>query len=96
MSSESSSSTTTPPKKRSTRWLIWLGILCLLVPLAVTFWGMLDTYNSITARPVESDPVEVAHRIRVAIMAVSPLSILGIILVILGFVLRRRCSSAGG
>ena len=89
-------SAATSPKSRATRWLVCLGVTSLLLAglcFFVTLWGMLATFNTISTSSTELPASQVADGISRALlpsMMVGPLGLLGIVLLILGWLFRRQ------
>jgi len=83
------------PKTRATRWLIWSGIASLALAatcLVVTIVGMVLTLNSIATSTTTPHPSDLAQGISTASLpsiAAVPLGILGIILLVAGFIVRQ-------
>jgi hypothetical protein len=92
---ESAKATSSTPKKRATRWLVWSGIVSLTLAatcVVITVVGMMLTFNSIATSATPPKPSDFAHGISVAslpLLAVVPLGILGIVLLVTGFIVRQ-------
>ena len=79
----------TRPRTRATRWLVWLGAVCFFVPLA-----MLCRMANLFSRLVGDSPsaaVEgyVRRNAVFSIRVTVATLVLGVVLVILGFIIRR-------
>ena len=89
------SSTSAATKTRACRWLVWSGVACLVLAglcmaasVLVIMVGMLHSLSSDEVLR----PSEIAREISIAIIPSAlmiPLGVLGILLLILGFVIRR-------
>jgi len=83
------------PKTRSTRWLVWSGLVCLglaLLGVAFTIAGMIFSFHTIAHSSTTPKPSDLAHEITislVATVATMPLGIVGIVLLIVGLLIRR-------
>jgi NADH:ubiquinone oxidoreductase subunit 5 (subunit L)/multisubunit Na+/H+ antiporter MnhA subunit len=93
-------------KTRATRWLVWSGvislllaILCMASSFMLTLWGMVSTFNTRSNPPTKPVSSEVVRHYmglaEIPLYAVVPLGLLGILLLILGFVLRRPVIEQG-
>jgi hypothetical protein len=71
------------PKTRATRWLVWLGVLCLLLPMPIAMFG---TFHART----QSEPAAaVAESIREQIHWVAGISLIGGCVMLLGLIRRK-------
>lgn len=92
---EPPSSPAETPRTRPIRWLVWSGVICLVLAalcFAATVLGMLVTFSAIGRSPTVSAE-QVARGISIAMLpaaAVVPLGVVGILLLVLGLVFRRR------
>ena len=93
---EPSSDISTVRRTRSTRWLVRTGIalltlavVCLLAPIAGMIWALSSLANS-TTPPTPSDIALGISLASIPSIAVIPIGILGIVLLIAGFVIRER------
>ncbi len=96
---ESRSSVALSPKARAARWLIRLGVACLVLAalgmaatFVVIFRGMLVTFDAVSTAG-EPVPAQVASDVAIAMIpacAVVPLGLIEILLLIPGVVLRRQ------
>jgi len=83
------------PRTRATRWMIWSGAVALLLAvlcLAVTVLGMTWSFDVTATSSTSANPSGLADGISYALIpAVSavPFALVGIVLLILGFVRRR-------
>ena len=83
------------PRTGATRWMIWTGAVALLLAvfcLIATVFGMIWSFAAIATSPTTPDPSDLANGISNALIpsvAAAPLAIVGIVLLILGFVRRR-------
>lgn len=83
------------PRTRSTRWLVWSGIACLglaLLCLVSTVVGMVVSFHTIAHSTTTPAPADLAHGIRISMLATVaglPLGIVGIALLIAGLIIRR-------
>jgi hypothetical protein len=83
------------PKTRSSRWLVCSGIALISVSalcFSTTIYGMEMSFDSIAESSASARPSELAHRISLALIpsyAAWPVGILGIVLLVLGFAVRR-------
>jgi len=83
------------PKTRSTRWLVWSGVVCLglaLLCLGFVVVAMLLSFHMISHSTTTPSPADLARNIRVSLLpslAWMPLAILGIVLLIAGLLIRR-------
>ncbi len=96
-----------PPKTRATRWLVRSAVACLVLAalcwaagFIITLREMLVTFDAIATSPTTPPQVasQVAHTINMAMVpmyAVFPLGILGIVLLILGLVIRQPVAKQG-
>jgi hypothetical protein len=69
-------------KTHATRWLIWLGLLCLLCPALM---AMHLTFTRMTQSPTAISPDSLDNQIR----WITGLSVIGVLLIFLGLVQRR-------
>jgi hypothetical protein len=82
-------------KTRASWWLVWAGIVSLLLSAAcviATVAGMIASFNAFATASSTRHPAELAEGISRALIpayAAVPLVLLGIILIVLGFVIRR-------
>ena len=82
-------------KTRTTWWLVWSGVVSLLLAvgcLIATVVGMMASFNAIATSSGAPRPEDLAEGISYALIpgyAAIPLGLLGVILIILGFVIRR-------
>jgi len=87
--------TSTTPKTRVTRWLVWSGIASLalaVVCVVTTAVGMMLAVRSIATSSATPKASDLAHDISVATipsMAVVPLAVLGLVLLVLGLIVRQ-------
>ena len=83
------------PRTRATRWMIWAGAVTLLLAVVCVIssvFGMMSSFDTIATSPTTPDPSDLANGISSALIpsvTAAPLAILGIVLMILGFVRRR-------
>ena len=88
------------PKSRATKWLVWSGIVLLAlaaVCVLVTVIGMLLVTRFI-ANSTGPEPSDLARGISVVLLpsvAAVPLGVLGIVLLVCGFVVRKPISQNG-
>jgi hypothetical protein len=91
---ESTQAACAPRRTRSTRWLVWAGVFCIaiaLICIALTVWGMIYSFNVIATSNAPR-PEELARGIGISSrfsLAAVPFGILGAILLIAGFAIRR-------
>lgn len=84
-----------PTKTRATLWLVWSGVASLALSVAcaiATVVGMIASFAAIAESSTAPRPENLARYISYALLpgyAVIPLGLLGIILVVLGFAIRR-------
>ena len=92
---ESPKAGSSAPKTRATRWLIWSGIASLILAatcVIITVLDMVLAFHSIAASTTTPKPSDLAQGISVALLpsiAVVPLGILGIVLLIVGLIVRQ-------
>lgn len=78
----------------STRWLLYAGgclLLLAVVCVATTVLGMMRTFSEVAAAE-SANPADLAQGIAWAVIpsfAAFPLAVLGIVLLVLGFAIRR-------
>ncbi|TWU32769.1 hypothetical protein Q31b_58120 [Novipirellula aureliae] len=83
------------PRTRATRWMIWTGAVTLSLAflcLIATAIGMMWTFNTIATSSTTPRPSDLANGINSALIpsvAAAPLALVGIVLLILGFVRRQ-------
>ncbi len=86
------------PQTRATRWMLWAGAVALALAalcLVATVLGMIRSFDVIANASSTPKPSELATGISLALipsLAGGPLAIVGIVLLILGFVRRRPVS----
>ena len=85
-----------PPRKtRATRWAIWSGVACLLLAaicFLLTVAGMVLSFGIIAQSPTTLEPADLATGISISMistLAAIPLGLLGVVLLIVGLVVRR-------
>jgi len=89
------SSTGSPRKTRSTRWLIQLGSTAIGLAMfcfALTIAGMIYSFQVVARSNTTPSPKDLANNIYMAAIpgyAVLPLGLIGIVLIIAGFLVRR-------
>ncbi|MFW5692669.1 MAG: hypothetical protein ACOCWL_00495 [Thermoguttaceae bacterium] len=89
------SSVNAPRKTRCTRWLVYLGAGCLVlsaVCFGLTIVAMVLSFREIAASPTPPTPAQLAVGIGWAMIpsyAVLPFGLIGVVLLIAGFVLRQ-------
>ena len=87
------------PKTCATRWLVWSGIAALLLAalcLVATVVGMILAFDTMASASTTPSPAELANGISIATIpsfAAAPLGLLGIVLLIVGFIRRRPVSN---
>ena len=90
--------TTTPNKTRSTRWLVWSGVALLSLAalcLVATIIGMMWSFESVANSSSTPAPYSLARGISYASLpsiGIVPLGVLGIVLLIAGFLVRQPAS----
>ncbi len=83
------------PRTRATRWMIWAGAVALLLAvlcLIATVLGMTWSFDAIATSSTTPKPSDLASGISYPLIpsvAAVPLALVGIVLLILGFVRRR-------
>jgi hypothetical protein len=92
---ESGAPDTSAPKTRATRWLVWSGVISLILAVtcvALTTVEMTTAVNSMAGAATPPTPSELADGINTALipsMAAVPFGVLGIVLLVAGFMVRQ-------
>ena len=92
---EPTNSSSRTPKTRGSRWLLWAGGGCLALAalcLIVTAAGKMQTFEANATSSSTSEPANLANDLSAAIipsLIAVPLGLLGIVLLILGWVRSR-------
>jgi hypothetical protein len=82
-------------KTQATRWLVWSGVVSLVLSVAclvATVAGMMASFRTMAEASAAPRAEDLARSISYALVpgyAIVPLALLGVILVVLGFVNRR-------
>ena len=95
---QSGNASAAAPRTRATRWMIWTGagafLLAILCVIA-TVLGAMRSFDAIAPSSTPPKPSDLANVINfwmIPSAAAAPLAIIGIVLLILGFVRRRPVS----
>ncbi len=83
------------PRTRATRWMVWAGAVALLLAvicLIATVVGIMWSFHVVATSSSTPEPSDLAKGISIALIpsiAAAPLALVGIVLLILGFVRRQ-------
>ncbi|MDF1843713.1 MAG: hypothetical protein P1U77_19925 [Rubripirellula sp.] len=87
-------------KTRPTAWMVWTGIAMLLlagVCLVITVFGMMWSFDTVATSSSTTETTALANDITLSVIPIfagAPLAVIGVILIILGFILRRPVTAA--
>lgn len=82
-------------KTRPTAWMIWTGITMLLLAglcLAITVFGLMWSFDTVATSSSTTETTVLANGITLSVIPIfagAPLAVIGVILIILGFMLRQ-------
>jgi len=92
---ESPATSDARPRTQGTKWALWSGIACLVaaglcfVLTIVMMASCFDTFGSAPATPRPEDLANGIARAMIPAYGVLPLGLLGIVLIVVGLVVRR-------
>ena len=94
---ESSTAIDRPRKTQVTKWAIWLGVTCLLLAAlcaVATVLGIMASFRAAagSGSPRPADLAEGIGNSLIPAFGIVPLGLAGIVLLIIGFVVRRPAS----
>lgn len=91
---EPGNAVTVVPRTRATRWMVWAGVVALLLAafcLVATVVGMVWSFDAVATSSSTPKPSDLADGISTALIpsiAAAPLVLVGIVFLVLGFVRR--------
>ena len=83
------------PRTRATRWMVWAGAVAILLAgicLIATVIGMMWSFEAVATTSATPKPSDLSNGISNALLpsiVAAPLALVGIVLLILGFVRRQ-------
>ena len=89
----------TTPKTRANYWLVWSGAVVLVLAVIcvlATIFGMIMSFDSVATSGGTTKPSDLAEGISLALIpsyAAVPLGVLGVVLLVVGLVVRRPVAS---